>query len=66
MTLLKYIAANNYTIKLIRDQQLHYRLIYSLRLVEQKFLKMCIKVNLANGFIKSFQFLVEAFIFFDK
>lgn len=38
---------NNYVMKLIDDQQLFYKLIYSLKLVQLKTLKTYIEINLA-------------------
>ena len=38
-------------IKLQKDQQLFYKLIYSLNLVKLETLKTYIKINLINGFI---------------
>lgn len=49
---LKYIGINNHAIKLINSQQLSYKLIYNLGLVELKTLKVYIEINLANKFIK--------------
>lgn len=53
-TLLKYIRANNHTIKLIKNQKPFYEFIHSLVLVELKTLKIDIEANLANDFIESF------------
>lgn len=64
--LLKYMIINNYTIKLVNDQQLLYGLIYSLSLLELEILKAYIENNLANSFIRSFKSLVWALNFFDK
>lgn len=49
--LFKYFDINKYIIDLELSKQLSYKLIYSLRQVELKIFKTCIKVNLANGFI---------------
>lgn len=62
----KYTKINNHAIKLIDKQLLLYKLIYSLMLIKLKILKTYIKINLANSFIKSFKFLISAFIVFDK
>ena len=43
-----------------------YGFIYSLNLVKLETLKIYIKNNLANGFIRSSKFLVKTSIFFDK
>lgn len=50
----KYININRYTIKLVDDQQSLYCLIYSLRLVKLEILKVYIKINLSNKFIRPF------------
>ena len=47
----KHIKMNNYVIKLEKDKQPLFGLIYSLELVELKTLKIYIKINLANSFI---------------
>ena len=62
----KYIKINNYTIKLVDDQQFLYNPIYSLNLMKLKTLKTYIKYNLANSFIRHSKSLVGVFIFFDK
>ena len=49
--LLKYLGINKYIIDLKKGNQLLYKLIYSLQLVELEILKTYIKTNLANGFI---------------
>lgn len=51
MKLLKYLCITKYTIDLEVDNQLLYKLIYSLELVKLKILKTYIKTNLANSFI---------------
>ena len=51
LILLAAINLNKYDIKLQKDQQLPYKLIYSLGLIELKTLKIYIEINLANGFI---------------
>ena len=53
----KYIKINNHAIELVDDWQLSYSLIYSLGLVELEKLKIYIKNNLSNGFIKLFKSL---------
>ena len=62
----KHMKINNYTIKLVDDQQLLYGLIYSLGLVELETLKIYIKNNLANNFFKPSKSFARAPIFFDK
>ena len=59
----KYMSINNYIIELIDNKQLLYDFIYSLDLVELKILKVFIKNNLVNSFIRPFKSLAEAFIF---
>ena len=49
--LLENTGMNEYAIKLKKDEQLLFGLIYSLKLVELETLKTYIKTNLANGFI---------------
>lgn len=48
----EYIEINNHVIDIINGKQTLYRLIYSLELMELKILKIYIKINLANNFIK--------------
>ena len=57
---------NEYTIKLLKGQQLPYRPIYSLGLVKFKTLKTYIETNLANGFIWPSKLPTSAFILFIK
>lgn len=64
--LLEHTKINNYAINLIDDKLLLYRLIYSLKLVELKTLKIYIKNNLANGFIKPLKLSLIALILFIK
>lgn len=49
--LYEHIVINDHAIILIDKQQLSYRSIFNLGLVEIETLKTCIKTNLANGFI---------------
>lgn len=51
----KYININNHLIDLINDKQLSHSLIYSLGQVELKMLKIYIKTNLVNDFIRLFK-----------
>ena len=62
----KHTMINDHAIKLVDDWQLLYKPIYSLKPVELETLKIYIKTNLANGFIKFSKSLVEASIFFNK
>lgn len=55
---------NKYTIDLELNKQLPYRLIYSLRLVELKTLKIYIEINLTNSFINSSKSFTKAPILF--
>ena len=64
--LFKYKRVNNYTIELIDNQQPFYSLIYSLSSVKLETLKISIKNNLANNFIRPSKSLIEALIFFNK
>lgn len=52
--------------KLIKNLQLPFGLIYSLRSVEIKRLKTYIKSNVANSFIKYSKFSIRAYIFLKK
>ena len=51
----EHTKINDYTIKLIKGQQLSYKSIYSLGPVELKPFKAYIETNLANKFIKLFK-----------
>ena len=62
----EHMKINNHAIELVDDWQPSYGLIYSLGLVELKTLKVYIKNNLDNSFIKSFKSLAKASIFFNK
>ena len=57
---------NNCAIKWVNDRQLPYNTIDSLESIELKTLKVYIKDNLANCFIRPFKSPIKAFIFFDK
>ena len=57
---------NEHTIKLKKDKQPPFGLIYSLELVELETLKTYIKTNLANGFIRLSKSLIGVPIFFDR
>ena len=62
----KNTGINEYAIKLEEDKQPSFGLIYSLRPVELETLKIYIKTNLANGFIRPSKSPVGASILFDK
>ena len=62
---LKYIGINDNAIELVDCQQLFYRFIYSLELIELEILKAYIKINLVNYFITSFKSPIDTLIFFD-
>ena len=62
----KYIKINNYAIELVNDWQIPYSPIYSLSPVELETLKIYIKNNLANSFIRPFKFFIRAPFFFNK
>ena len=62
----EYTGINNHTMKLVDDQQLFYRLIYSLEPIKSKTLKAYIEMNLANGFIRPSKSLINALILFDQ
>ena len=57
--------ASKYTIMLEKSDQLPYRLIYSLGLIELETLKSYIKINLVNGFMKASKLPESALIHFD-
>ena len=62
----KYKGINNHTIKLVDNSQFSYGFIYHLGLIKLEILKIYIKNNLGNNFIKLFKFLVRIPIFFKK
>ena len=62
--LLKQTSIHGHTIKLVDNKQLLSELIYSLKLVELKALKIYIKTTLANSFIWPFKSSNNAFILF--
>ena len=62
----KHTRINNHAIKLVDDWQSLYGPIYSLSLMELETLKVYIKNNLANSFIRSSKSFTRAPIFFDK
>ena len=57
---------NEHAIKLEECKQPLFGLIYNLELVELETLKIYIKTNLANSFIRPSKFLIETPILFDK
>lgn len=63
MKLPKYIWINDYIIKLEEDKQSFFNLIYSLKPIKLKMLKIYIKTNLANNFISFLKFFAEISIF---
>ena len=62
----KYIRINDYAIKLVDSQQLSYRPIYSLELVELETLKAYIQINLVNKFIRLSKSPASTPILFDQ
>ena len=64
--LFKSTEINDHAIELVDEQQLLYRPIYSLKLIELETLKTYIKTNLANGFISFSKSSAKAPILFDK
>ena len=57
---------NQHAMKLQESEQLPYRLIYSLGLIELETLKTYIKTNLVNDFIWLLKSLFSAFILFNR
>lgn len=64
LVLFELTKLNYYSIKLRENNQLLYKPIYSLGLIELKFLKIYIEINLANNFFWPSNLLVGALIFF--
>ena len=62
----EHTEINDYAIELVDNWQSSYQPIYNLAAIELETLKTYIKINLANGFIRSSKFLAEAHIFFDR
>ena len=56
----------DYVIELEKDKQPFFDPIYSLGLVELETLKIYIKTNLVNSFIRLFKFSIKAPILFDR
>ena len=63
----KFLIFNNsdFAIKLKKDKQLFYSLIYILKLIKIEILKAYIKINLANDFIWPFKSLIIILILFN-
>ena len=64
--LCKHTRINDHAIKLVDSQQIPYKPIYSLKLVELETPKAYIEINLANGFIRLSKFPANALILFDR
>ena len=62
--LLEQTNINEHAIKLKEDEQLPYRLIYSLGTMELETFKIYIKTNLANRFIRPLKSAASALILF--
>lgn len=63
---LKYIEINNYTIKLIDNKQLFYKVIYNLGSIKLEILKSYTITNLVNSFRRSFKFFANIPIFYPQ
>lgn len=63
--LFKYTGINNHVIELVDNCQPLYSSIYSLGSMELKILKIYIKNNLTNSFIRPFKFPIKDLIFFN-
>ena len=62
----KHTGINDHAIELVDNWQPQYGSIYSLSLVELETLKVYIKNNLVNGFVRFSKSLAKALIFFNK
>lgn len=62
----EYTEINDHAIKLEEKKQLRFRSIYSLGPVELKTLKIYIKINLVNNFIRSPKSPTKKAILFDQ
>lgn len=62
MVLAEITNLNQYIIKLQKNYQLFYKLIYSLKTIELEKLKIYIKINLVNNFIMPLILFVNIFI----
>lgn len=62
-----HIKMNDVDVNFIDGKQLFYGLLYSLKPIKLETLMMYIKTNLANGFIKTCQSLIDAwFLLFES
>lgn len=66
MELHKNTGINKYVIKLIKDKQLFYKPIYSLRLIKLENLKTYIETHLKTGFIWLSKSLIGTLILFHQ
>lgn len=57
---------NYYIIKLEKNKQSYYDLIYSMRLIELETLKTHIKINFTNSFIWYSKFFINTLILFNQ
>ena len=62
----KYIRIKDYIIKLKKDKQPFFELIYSLKPVKLEILKIYIEIHFVNSFIRLFKFLIKIFVFFNQ
>ena len=62
----EHTGITDYAIELVIDQQLPYKPIYSLGLVELETMKVFIKTNLANRFIKLSKLPIGTPVWFDQ
>ena len=60
----KQIGINEYVIKLVKNKQSSYKLIYNIRSVEFKIFKIYVETNLKNCFVWLLNFLADASILF--
>ncbi len=66
MELLENTDMNKHAIELIEEKQPPYGRIYAFSSVKLEILKVYIETHLKTRFIRSFKFLIDASIFFDK
>ena len=64
--LLEYSKMNNHAIKLEKNKQLSFGLLYSLKPIELKTLKTYIEITLASSFIQISKSSVGALILFNQ
>lgn len=57
---------NNHAIKLIENQQLSYKLVFSIDFIELETIKTFITTNLTNSFIKFSKFAIKISLLFIK